>query len=208
MRSFRQSDLIPLIGLLSAFLFASCATTKPTESLFLKNQSQLVENGKIKSYTNPQLQTSKLKKVHLSPVVLQLEKEAFSEEKRNELVTYYETELKTAFGSHYQLVNAPARDAYTVRSAITGLNSANVFTNAVLSIVAVPLDNGGASAETEILKGTNNERLYAESRSIAGGLTGKGSLASKTFGYLSSTNHAKSALKNVAEELVKVLPKN
>ncbi len=203
-----KKSLLAFLSILPVLFFASCASTTPTNTSFLSNPEQLQEDGKIRIYKSPKLATTKFKKAYIAPVTLQLEKESFSEKKRQEMIAYYEGELKTAFGARYALIDAPASDAYTVRSAITGLNGANVFANAVLSIVAVPLDNGGASAETEILAGRGKERLYAESRAIAGGVTGKGSLVSKTFGYLSSTSHTKAALKDVAQKLVEVLPQN
>lgn len=196
---------LALFGLCTLLFCVSCASTKPTSTSFLANQDQLKEEGKVRSYTSPKLATPDYKKVYIAPVELQLEKEAFSEEQRADLVTYYETELKTAFGSQFELVTSPTSSAYTVRSAITGLNSVSVVANAVLAVVAVPLDNGGASVETEFLDGASQERLYAESRSLAGGLTGKGSFTSKTLGYLSKTSHAKACLKIVAEELAKTL---
>ena len=201
-----NNSLLALLALLPALFLASCATTKPTSSSFLANQDELVTDGKIRSFTSPKLANTKLRKAYITPVVLELKKETFSEAKRAELVTYYQDELKTALGEKYEIINAPSSNAYTVRSAITGLNGSNVWANAVLAVVAVPLDNGGASVETEVLKGKSSERLYAEARSIAGGLTGKGSFTSKTFGYLSSTSHSKAALKNVAQTIADKLP--
>lgn len=194
-----------VIGLAFLLFGVSCAPTAPTTSSFLQNSSQLQLEDKMKRYVSPKLSEVKFKKVYIEPVVFHLEKEVFSEEQRKELSSYYMAELEAAFGAQYQVIPKAASDAYVVRTAITGLNGANVVANAVLAIVAVPLDNGGASVESEILAGANRERLYAESRSVAGGLTGKGSLKSKTFGYLSKISHSKAALKTMAEDLVKVL---
>lgn len=204
--SLPMNRIIAAILSLPLLVFGvSCAPTAPTTSSFLQNSSQLQLDGKVKRYVSPKLSEVKYKKVYIEPVVFQLEKAAFSEKQRTELSAYYMDELITAFGAQYEIVPQAASDAYIVRSAITGLNGANVVANAVLAVVAVPLDNGGASAESEILRGSNRERLYAESRSVVGGFTGKGSLTSKTFGYLSKTSHSKAALKTMAEDLVKAL---
>ncbi len=182
-------------------LLVSCATTKPTSSGFISNTKQLSYEGKDLRYKKSGVNFQEIKKVYLSPVELRADDNPVN----RELITYYQTALKEAFSKHYQVVSKPSSGVLVVRAAITKINTVNVGLNVVTSIVAVPVDNGGASAEAEML--LDKERVYAESRSVAGGLRGAGSFKSKTLGYISKTSHAKSALKTLAEDLVLTIRK-
>lgn len=152
-------------------------------------------------FKNPRFKASEYQEVYISEVLLQPSKNKLSDEQKVEIKQHYQDALAKAFATKFTVVPSPGPKTLTVRSSITALDSVNVAANAVLSVVAVPIDNGGASTETEILLG--NERQYAESRSVVGGFVGgEGTLKSKAFGYLNKTGHIKSSLTSIAEELV------
>ncbi len=189
-----------LLLALSSLALISCATTDPTNSGFLSNSEELKQDGKDLRFRKAGFQSSAIKQVYIAPVELKTDGSKLPADLQSELKSHYQEALATAFSQKYSVVSKPSSRAFTVRSAITKLDTVNVATNAVLSIVAVPVDTGGASVETELLK--NSERHYAEARSVAGGLTGSGNFASKTLGYLSKTKHTKVALTTIANDLV------
>lgn len=188
-----------LLLLLVPFGLISCASTDPTNSGFLAYPSQLSKDGNDLRFRKDGFEPSSIKQVYIAPVELRLTESKLSAALQNELKEHYQQQLHEAFAAHFQVVKQPSAKAHTLRSAITKFDTVNVATNAVLSIVAVSVDNGGASVESELIK--NQDRFYAEARSVVGGLSGSGSFASKTVGYLSKTRHTKSALTTIAKDL-------
>ena len=78
-----------------------------------------------------------------------------------ELATLTEKALKEELAKQWTIASAPGPGTIRVRTALTAVRKSNPFINIVLTVVAVPLVNGGLSAEGEFLAGSPPKRIGA-----------------------------------------------
>ncbi len=134
-------------------MIVSCVSTKPTSSGFLKNKTELTKDKKDHRYRRPEFNVSLYDNVYIEPISLQLTTNKLNAEQLIEVSQYFHDSLKSAFDPHFKITEKPTKKTLVVRSAITAVDSVNVPINTVLSFVAIPIDNGGASVEIELIDG-------------------------------------------------------
>jgi predicted component of type VI protein secretion system len=152
---------MPLILVISA-----CTNQEMTKSGFLSDYQVLEkadEKVKEATYINPAASFGQYQSVMIEVTALKLsdndpeEKAAYQK-----LADTLRQKLNEQFSKHYRITQQPAPETLYVRSAITGITTANPYINtATTLLVAAPVKNGGASAEAEILDAMTGERLAA-----------------------------------------------
>ncbi|MEM9481301.1 MAG: DUF3313 family protein [Verrucomicrobiota bacterium] len=197
--------------ILLASLLASCSHLKPTKTGFLTNYDRLQEDPGNRDrlyYQNLQTRNAISRPVHIAPVVYRptdIEGTPPSEDSIVRLKAYFDRAMIEEFReAGFRLVREPVSGSLHVKSAITAFNTTRPVLNTVTTIIAVPVDNGGVSVETEILDPANGEVVYAEAASTRGGPL-QGKFGRQMVGYFQRHGHAETGLRIIAERTAAAL---
>lgn len=152
---------MPLILAISA-----CTNQEMTKSGFLSDYQALQKpNDDLKEAThiNPAASFTHYQNVMIENVALKLKGDDPEEKAAyQKLADTLREKLHAQLGKHYRITQQPAPGTLYVRSAITGITTANPYVNtATTLLMAAPVKNGGASAEAEVLDAMTGERLAA-----------------------------------------------
>lgn len=146
-------------------VLAACTNQEMTKSGFLSDYKELHKPDDLKeaTYINPAASFAQYQNVMIEGVALKLtESDPEETAAYQKLADTLRQKLHEQFGKHYRITQQPASGTLYVRSAITGITTANPYINtATTLLVAAPVKNGGASAEAEIIDAMTGERLAA-----------------------------------------------
>lgn len=147
-------------------VLAACTNQEMTKSGFLTDYHALQkpnEDLKEATYINPAASFAQYQNVMIERVALKLNEDDPEEKAAyQKLADTLRQKLHEQFGKQYRITQAPAPGTLYVRSAITGITTANPYVNtATTLLMAAPVKNGGASAEAEIIDAMTGERLAA-----------------------------------------------
>jgi len=168
---------------LAAGLLAGCANQQPTQSGFLSDYRSLrpVDTfGKILEQRPSPSTLARYSSVYVEPVANRLPAEIAPADAAR-LAELTASALKAELGKQWTIVSSPGPGAIRVRSALTAVRKSNPPVNLVLTAVAVPLINGGLSAEAEFLAGAPPRRIGGISWADEGRLN--------PLGYYSELEH-------------------
>ena len=140
-------------------ILVGCANQQATRTGFIQDYSSLspVEGTKKIFVRRPSQELlSHYDSVWIQPVEIKI---ASPEDQKalNEIAELAEKELKKRLGKDWRLANAPGLKTLRVSTALTAVSKSKPVANILLTIVAVPLFNGGLSAETKILDPSGKE---------------------------------------------------
>jgi hypothetical protein len=147
----------------------ACSHQNFTRSGFLTDYDKLkktAENGKMETYVKNGADWSGYGKVIVEPVVYRppsgKEAKLSSDEERKITSSFHECFVTNFTKDGITVVAEPQNGVLRIRSAVTGIDTSNPFINVVSTLaVFLPVDNGGASAEIEVLDSLTSERLAA-----------------------------------------------
>lgn len=148
----------------------ACSHQNFTRSGFLNDYDSLkksAENEKIETYVKNDNDWSGYGTVVVDPVLYYPPPEDKAklspEEERRITSLFHESFTTTLIKNGFTVVAEPQQNGVLrVRSAITGVDTSNPFLNVVSTLALyLPVDNGGASAEIEVLDARTSERLAA-----------------------------------------------
>jgi hypothetical protein len=179
---------------LAAFVAAGCANQQPTRSGFLTGYGDLKPSGSgttLASDANSS-RLSAYRALVVLPVETRLGPDIDAAAARD-LAQRTETALKRELGKEWPLVAAPGPGVLIVRSALTKVRKSSPAANVVLTVVAVPLINGGLSAEAEWLDGKSRRQVGALAWADEGRIN--------PVGYYSELGHPKALVDDFAKVL-------
>ncbi len=197
---FRRQACIITIAL--ALLVCGCASQKATRTGFLSNYEALVssaDDGSSSSYTKPGMAQRRYTRFMLDPVVFEPpagSAATLGEADISQLKMDLQSAIRQSFKSRFEYTTQPGPNVLRVRFAITGVDKSNPSLNVALAILIVPLANGGASTEAEVLDSRSGERLVAVVASSNGSL-----LKGEFSGFFSEFGHAKQHFAQQADVL-------
>jgi hypothetical protein len=184
----------------------ACSHQNFTRSGFLTDYDELEktrDNGKMKTYVRNDADWSGYGKVIVEPVAYRpaskKEGRLSSEDERKITSSLHERLVKTLTKNQFTIVSEPQNGVLRIRSAITGIDTSNPFINVVSTLaVFLPVDNGGASAEIEVLDSLTNQRLAAF-------LLYDNGRPWQLLGYFSKFGHAEAAFNKWAGNVCAVI---
>lgn len=156
---------------LPAALLASCASVPLTQTGFLGDYSEIKPAPEhqvwgvpdtVHLYRSPELDVRAYDAVLVDPTEWH---QGGTYEPNDENVAWLQAEfskcMEKVLGREFEVITEPREGALRVRPALTAANPSNVLLNAILAVVAVPLDQGGISGEIEIVDAMSGERMLA-----------------------------------------------
>ncbi len=186
----------------SVIVLAGCAAQQSTRTGFLSNYDAVSTTdpvGKSISFTKPGLSTNRYTRFMLDPVVFDAGKgltATVSSDEISVLKTDLESAVRRSFEGRFEHTTEPGPDVLRLRFAITGVEKANPQLNVALAILIVPLANGGAATEAEVLDSMTGERLVAVVAHSTGSL-----LRGEFSGFFSEFGHARQHFMQQADAL-------
>lgn len=182
-----------------ALSLAACANQKPTESGFLRNYSQLKPEGSagkvLEQKPDPKV-LARFSSVYIEPVKTRFGAAAkIKPSDAKDLADLTEKALRDQLAKQWKIVNHPGPHTIRIRTALTAVHKSNPAANVVLTVVAVPLLNGGLSGEGEFLGG--GRRI--------GAISWAGEGIFDPGGYYTQLGHAKRLTRSFAAAVAKTL---
>lgn len=156
-RARKRASLAAALLAIACGWLAGCANQQPTQSGFLSDYRSLRQVdtfGKVLERRPTPSTLARYSSVYIEPVVNRLPAEIAPADAAK-LAELTASALKAELGKQWTIVSSPAPGAIRVRSALTAVRKSNPPVNLVLTAVAVPLINGGLSAEAEFLAAPN-----------------------------------------------------
>jgi hypothetical protein len=210
-RSTLQRAVTVCAAMTWPFLLAGCASQKVTETGYLSAgyadlRPETPTSGTLMRKPDTAV-LARYDSVMVDPVELQIDTVAgigtagasLSAVDRTELQKVAEaatTKIREALSKEWTVVTRPGPRTLRIRTALTAVRKANPGINLVLTIVIVPLDNGGLSAEADIL-GANGKSVASLTWVDQGRLN--------PTGYFSPFGHAKAVTSGLAGKIAKLL---
>lgn len=211
---------------ISGLILFACATTekitKIEKSGFLKNYDQLKPGTSDEAqliYINEKIQFSNYKKIIIDPVqIWGAANTKLDYAERQLLMTYLDSSMRNSLKTDYQIVTQPGPGTMRLRVAITDAEGADVFMDAVATVVpgstlllaATKVSNGtyafvGESGiEAEITDSMTGLRLMADvdRRAGTGQIQSKGKWASIKDSYDHWTHRLKLRLAKLRSGII------
>ena len=203
MDSFLMRALVALIGwILTAGAAGGCANISATKSGYLSDYSRMKPDGSKKLiYAISDEQLERVSSFVVEEPVWQVAPErgrGIDEAQRSRLLKEFRQSLVAELSVIRPVVDEPQEGSVRVRSAVTSVTKSNPVVNVILWIVIVPLVNGGAATEVELVT-ASGEQLAAVSMAWTGGPV-------EILGFFSETGHARDAVKKTAKTLRRSIP--
>lgn len=177
---------------------AACANQKPTQSGFIHGGYTKLQpqghDGKVLVQKPDAATLARFSNVYIEPVSTRLGKDIKPKDAKD-LADLTQKALRDELGKQWTVVNAPGPRTVTIRTALTAVHKAQPAANVVLTIVAVPLLNGGLSAEGEFDGG--GRRI--------GAISWGGEGIFNPVGYYSALGHARALTASFAKAVAKAL---
>lgn len=148
-----------MLTAIGSIILAGCANQQVTRTGFIQDYNALspVENTQQTLVRKPSQELlSRYDSVWVQPVEIKI---AISEDQKElqKIAELAEKALKTELGKDWRLTNMPSLKTLRVSTALTAVQKSKPAANIVLTLIAVPLFNGGLSAEVKILDPSNKE---------------------------------------------------
>ena len=148
-----------MLATIGSVILAGCANQRVTRTGFIQDYNSLspVEDTTKTLVRKPSQELlSRYDSVWVQPVEIKI---ASTEDQKElqKIAELAEKALKDALGKHWRLANAPGLKTLRVSTALTAVHKSKPVANIVLTVVAVPLFNGGLSAEVKILDPSGKE---------------------------------------------------
>ncbi len=156
---------------LPVLFFVGCANVPLTETGFLGDYSEIKPAPEhqvwgipdtVHLYRSPKLDSRSYDAVLVDPTDWQ---QGGTYTPSDDNVAWLQTEfskcMENTLGDSFEVISEPREGALRVRPALTAANPSNVLVNAILIILAVPLDQGGISGEIEVVDAMSGERMLA-----------------------------------------------
>jgi hypothetical protein len=190
---------------LGLFAACGCATVRPSESGFLTDYSGL-EASRVKLHKRAGLKREKgtptpaedlarVDSFYIAPVAWLVSEHAAAgkdESTRDRVVRAFDESLREELGKVHPVVYTPGPNSAIIRPAVTDVVRARPLSNAALTVVAVPLFNGGGAFEVEAVDAAGRQ-LAAISTSSSGG-------ALEFLSYFSRSRQACDAARRAAAD--------
>lgn len=179
-------------AMLVGLILGSCANQQPTRSGFLKSYDELKPSpsGKVLTSDTDRSRLSGYRAIIVMPAESRLGPDIDAASARD-LAERMAAALKRELGKEWPLVSAPGPGVLVVRSALSAVRKSSPAANVVLTVVAVPLINGGLSAEAEWLDGKTRKQVGALAWADEGRLN--------PVGYYSELGHPKALVEDFAK---------
>jgi len=207
-RRFRWS--IGLVVLVHTVL-VGCTQLNPTHTGYLTDYSQLQITEKRIPLVRPRVVESgcpgaeALKDIdsfYIEPIawkVVEVVPDSFEETCRENLSHILRASLTRELGTLKPVVDQPGSRTARVRAAVTRVAFARPLLNSALTVVAVPIFNGGGVVEAEV--------IAPDDRQIAAIIAASPGRAFDVMGYYTLQGHAEKAMRRSACRLRKLLEK-
>lgn len=183
---------------LAIIVLTGCANQQATRTGFIQDYSSLssVEGKKtiLASRPTPE-QLSRYDSVWIQPVEIRIANPEDGKELQ-ELARLAAKELKNEIGKKWKLVDEPGLRTLRVSTALTGVRKSMPAVNIALTVVAVPLVNGGLSAEVKILNASGKQ---------VGALIWADEGVLNPVGYYSEYGHPRALTTELAKSVALVL---
>jgi hypothetical protein len=192
---------IALASIVAGWL-AGCANQQPTQSGFISDYRSLrpIDSfGKVLEQRPDPSTLVRYSSVYVEPVLNRLPSDIAPADAAN-LADLTAKALKAELAKQWAIVESPGHGTIRVRSALTAVRKSNPPVNVVLTAVAVPLINGGLSAEAEFFGGVPPRRIGAISWADEGRLN--------PVGYYSELGHPRELTKDFARAVAAVLDRS
>lgn len=180
-------------------MFSGCANVKPTRSGYLSDYSQLKPEAKHKKQEARMAGAGSMTTIdsfYIEEVAWRSARPKSyvkKPQKEQALLKALREALRKELGAVHPVVDQPGPHTARVRAAITDEVNADVILNILVSIIALPVSNGGATIEAEV-RGPAGDQLAAVDFAKAGGVF-------DVFGYFLPEEHAKQACRGAAKAL-------
>jgi len=189
----------------ACLLLGACASLKPTHTGFLQDYDSMHPSETQSdegAFRKSGLDVSHYHAFMVEPVVFESAGQGLDPATADSLKAYYQDALRTVFAKRLQQVDAPGPDVLSVRAAVTGVRQAHPVVNALaMAAVFVPVTEGAASSEAEVVDSVSGERLAA----LQGVTNGGRAFLGGPVGYLETYGQARRALTRQADHLASVL---
>lgn len=150
---------------------AACTTVQPTISGFLPGDLPLVpEDGKqhLLSGADGMAMWNSAEAYRLDPIVYRPVREALDSQQAAALLGDFEVELRESLEATWRPAEVQETRVVRVRAAVTDVETVNPVVNGfTMMLLGLPVDNGGASVELELLD-ANGQVLYRMSAAGTG----------------------------------------
>jgi hypothetical protein len=204
--------LTPLLGCLVVLIIATgCADVRPTRANYLSDYSQLRTEKENRVEVRPPAagDLANVESFHIEDVAwraTRTKKAATTPEKQAPVLKHLRDALRDELAKVRPVVDAPGPRTARVRAAVTDEVEADVIINILASIVAVPVTNGGATIEAEILApGATASGGAGTGRQIAALNFARPGGFFDILGYYWPDDHAKQATHKAAKRLRELL---
>lgn len=150
---------VAVLAAMSSAILASCANQQVTRTGFIKDYDSLsaVDQTKKTLVRRPSQELlSHYDSIWVQPVEIKIVS-AEDQKELQEIAELAEKELRKELGKNWRLASAPGAKTLRVSIALTAVHKSIPVINVVLTVVAVPLFNGGLSAEVKILDASGKE---------------------------------------------------
>jgi hypothetical protein len=205
--AMRQGSLLKQTWLVSCFAavglvaLCGCADVKPTRSGYLKDYSALrpAKEGdkKLEVKRAPAEAVARVDSFYIEDVAWRSPRPkgtAETVEKQEPVLAKLREALREELSKVKPVVDRPGERTARVRAAVTDAVNAHVILNIIMTIIAVPVSNGGATVEAEVLSPDGGRQVAAVDFARPGGLF-------DVVGYYWPDDHAKQACRKAAVRL-------
>lgn len=185
--------------LMMALCLCGCANEQITQSGYLTDYAALkVEDGQTnRRVRRPDAASlAKYTSIVIEPVENRLSGNITPAEALD-LTRTVEKQLRIEIGKEWQIVDKPGPHTLMLRSALTQVKKSNPAANVVLTVVAVPLFNGGLSGEAEFIDPAAKSQIGAIQWADEGRLN--------PVGYYSELGHPKQLAEEFAKAVAMIL---
>lgn len=177
---------------------AACANQKPTQSGFLHGGYSRLQpegpGGKVLVQKPDPSVLARYSSVYIEPVTTRLGPDINPKDAKD-LADLTTKALRDELGKKWTVVGSPGAHTIRIRTALTAVHKSQPAANVVLTIVAVPLLNGGLSAEGEFDGGGHR----------IGAISWGGEGIFNPVGYYTALGHAKALTGSFAKAVAKAL---
>ena len=200
-KNIRSNLVVPFLGI---GLLSGCASLRTTESGFLSDYSELKvaeEKPNCKIFVSEAFDISLYGQAEIATIDFSIPVAKLKRLNDGDVAKFSEEAhaiLEEVFGELVKSEAASNAKTLRIRASITDVDTVNVGVNAIASVIAVPVDNGGVSVELEISDSESGRLLLA----LSGYETGK---IQQVGGFFSKLGHARSGLRKIAENVVGIL---
>jgi hypothetical protein len=195
----RRLLLLPLM-----LLAGGCASNQPTHSGFLSAYpSEKPRTEWFATYTATRATVGRMRQIdsfYLEEVAWRspVPKEVAADPKQQRvLLDTLRDQLHQKLSPVRGFVGAPGPRTARVRAAITDDDKSVVWLNVLTTVLAIPISNGGATIEAEVLAPDGTQIAAVDWGEVGGPLD--------FLGYYFSQDHAKVAIHHAAEQLARQL---